>query len=265
MASRAGRVRIRGRFPDGSNVTITKVKDESVLRPPAGAKDSSTATVKDGEVSFTAEIGARYLVTGYRDGFPIQVRAVGRKPGEESTQLTGDLVTNDRVRLANGAWADEAPERDVPKVEVHPGPAQHQVPEGTVQRSDTPLGIATPVDPDETLPYPHQGEKEYTSGKTLQRSDTELGMATPHTDGPGKQEDSPKGLLQRSDTPLGIQTPIPGAPPVKAKEEQDASDTKAAKGEPVKAAADPENTKTVRKPTKRRTASTKKNTTKKGR
>jgi hypothetical protein len=92
------------------------------------------------------------------------------------------------------------------------------VPEGTVQRSDTPLGIATPVDTDEVLPHPKQEDVE-RAGAALRHGDG-AGDADPAgaSGAPGGRQ---KGeLLQRSDTPHGVTTPIPAGDAVDAKLER---------------------------------------------
>lgn len=240
--AKAGQVVLRGRFRPGSRVRLVEVAGEHVLRSQGGRLLDVKRVDDDGCVKFThgVVVGGRYILVGQVGGQPLEVRARGGEPGADAgSQLAQEPVRRDRVRLANGAWADEAPEREKPgAATVAPGPAQHQVPEGTVQRSDTPLGAATPVDPDETLPYPKQEDVE---DGVFQMSDTKTGMATPIVDGPPRrQEDADDGkLLQRSDTPHGVTTPIPAGSSVDAKRERDSSARKGTHGEPTKVAAAP--------------------------
>jgi hypothetical protein len=244
MASTSGQVTLHGRFAPGTQVRLVKVRDESVLRA-EGGKEVATATVDDdGRVQFKSgvEVGGRYFICGHDRGEPREVRVRGSRADDESTVLSQQPVGNVAVKTAGGAEIDvfgrvTAPEREkAPGPEVAPGPAQHQVPEGTVQRSDTPLGFATPVDPGEVLPYPAQRD---TGKSDVQRSDTEAGQATPIPPAhPERQEDVQDGeLLQRSDTPHGVTTPIPSGDAVQAQLERDSSAAKAMRGEPVKAAA----------------------------
>jgi hypothetical protein len=272
MASK-GQVTLHGRFAPGTVVRLVKVKDESVLRAEGGQEVATGTVDDDGVVKFTSgvEAGGRYLICGHDRGDYREVRVRGNTADEESAVLTQAPVGNVETRLSGGAKVDrfgrvEAPDREkTPGPEVAPGPGQHQVAEGTVQRSDTPLGIATPVDTDEVLPHPKQ---EDVNGP-VQRSDTETGQATPIPPAhPERQEDVTKGeLLQRSDTELGVTTPIPAADAVEAKLEQDSSEAKAERGEPVKVAArttdKPAGKPRTRKPAAKKTSAARKPATKK--
>jgi hypothetical protein len=196
MAS--AQVVLRGRFKPGSFVRLVRVAHEGVLRS-EGGEEVATATVdEDGEVKFGRGVdeGARYLVSGLIDGFPVEVRARGRAKDDPDITLEQPPVKADRVRLSDGSWADEPPERErTPSAFIAPGPAQHQVPKGTVQRSDTARGSAHPNDPREVLPYPDQ--RSVKRG-TVQMSDTESGLATPVVDTPERQDQVPAGVWQRS-------------------------------------------------------------------
>jgi hypothetical protein len=94
--------------------------------------------------------------------------------------------------------------------EAHPSLNQASVGDGVWQRSATPLGQATPVDPGELQPKPSQQDVKKGA---RQRSATELGESTEIADeaGPIRQEDY-KGP-QRSDTETGEATPIGSAEP----------------------------------------------------
>jgi hypothetical protein len=237
MAS--AQVVLRGRFKPGSFVRLVRVAHEGVLRS-EGGEEVATATVdEDGEVKFGRGVdeGARYLVSGLIDGFPVEVRARGRAKDDPDITLEQPPVKADRVRLSDGSWADEPPERErTPSAFIAPGPAQHQVPKGTVQRSDTARGSAHPNDPREVLPYPDQ--RSVKRG-TVQMSDMESGLATPVVDTPERQDQVPAGVWQRSATPLGVATVIPDLDAVEEMRERESSSAKAIKGSPGRAAADP--------------------------
>jgi hypothetical protein len=237
MAS--AQVVLRGRFKPGSIVRLVRVAHEGVLRS-EGGEEVATAEVDDsGEVKFSRGVdeGARYLVSGLIDGFPVEVRARGRASDDPAVVLEQPPVKPDRVRLSDGSWADEPPKRErTPDAFVARGPAQHQVRKGTVQRSDTPRGEAHPNDPLEMLPYPDQ---RTVKRGTVQMSDTDSGLATPVTDSPERQDQVPAGVWQRSATPLGVATVIPDVDGVEAIRERESSAAKAVRGQPVRAAADP--------------------------
>jgi hypothetical protein len=253
-SSTAGQVTLRGRFSKGSIVTLTKVAGEHVLRP-EGGEDIETKEVGEAgngvsEVTFSkgVEVGARYFIHGLEDGQPIQLRATGKK-ADEDTGLAQPPVTPDRTRMADGSWSDEGPTKESPPgAFVGPGPGQHQVPEGTQQRSDTLRGSAHPVDPDEKTPKRRQ---EDVKEGTPQMSDTrprELedgtsvgggGEASEIVLGPQRQEDVPKNAPQRSSTVAGTASPIPAGDAVHAQEVRESSFAKETRGEPGRAAAEP--------------------------
>lgn len=237
MAS--AQVVLRGRFKPGSIVRLVRVAHEGVLRSEGGEEVAVATVDDDGEVKFSRGVdeGARYLISGLIDGFPREIRARGRAKDDPDTVLEQPPVQPDRVRLSDGSWADEEPKREkTPDAFVAPGPAQHQVRKGTVQRSDTPRGEAHPNDPAEMLPYPDQ--RTVKKG-TVQMSDTESGLATPVTDSPERQDQVPAGVWQRSATPLGVATVIPDTDAVEAMRERESSAAKAVRGQPVRAAAEP--------------------------
>lgn len=240
MATGKGQVTLRGRFRPGTDVRLVQVRDERVLRAEGGV-EVGTATVDDGgavQFSSGVDVGGRYLVCGYVDGFPLEVRARGREAGDDSELLTQPPIGPDRVRLGDGSWSDERPAaEDAGFGGVGPAPGQHQVPAGTVQRSDTWRGTAHPVDPGERAPYP--GQEDVKKG-TVQRSDTGIGQATPVVhDVPASQRDVKAGTVQRSSTLEGVATPIPAGDAVEAQKTREAADTKAGIGDPGKAAALP--------------------------
>lgn len=230
---------LRGRFSPGTVVSLYEVRDAGQLRA-EGEPDTTSTVNKDGEVSFNLKEGAKYIAQAYERGEPRMVRLTGRSAEEINTTVEQAPVTPDRVRLSDGSWADEEPDKikkeDMPALEAAPNLSQRQVPEGTVQRSDTPRGTAHPVDPSEPAPYEAQ---ENIDDNVKQMSDTATGRATRIAVGPQRQEDVPAGVWQRSHTPTGVATPIPGGGPVEAQEMKESSLAKEMRGEPGRAAAEP--------------------------
>lgn len=235
-------VKLAGRFPVGADVELVKVRDERVLRTSAGDKVIASATVADdGTVEFTkgVEVGTRYFVRGRVNGDLREVRITGTETASAvlSQPPVGNVestIGTTGKTLAQLAAENEEP----PAIEVHPAAKQSQA-RGLLQRSATPLGYATPVDPDEVPPY---GKQEDVEG-FVQRSDTATGAAAllPSGDIPEKQEDATDGkLLQRSDTPHGVTTPIPTGDGIQATLDRDAASAKDLGGtEPGKAAGRP--------------------------
>lgn len=231
-----GQVKLAGRFPPGTKVALVQVRDETALRAEGGKTVERKRVKDDGTVTFKAEVGARYFLTGQVNGRPLEVRVTGRKTEASDGSVPEQApVQPDRVKLSDGSWADETPEkRDTPSSEVGPYPGQDQVPARTPQRSSTPRGSAHPVEKDEQAPYPPQEES-----KGPQMSDTETGQATPIVDAPQRQDQVPASVPQRSATPLGVATPIPGGNAIEAQREKESAHGKAARGEPGKVAASP--------------------------
>lgn len=228
---------LRGRFSPGSVVNLYEVADASVLR--AEGEPDQTETVNDkGEVSFSLKDGHRYIAQAYDRGEPRSVRLTGRS-GDEDVALEQAPIGPDRVRMSDGSWSDEAPEKvkkgDLP-LEAAPHLSQTQIGDDVPQRSATPRGTAHPVDPEEPTPYEAQ---ENVDEDVKQASDTETGRATRIAVGPQRQEDVPPGVWQRSHTPTGVATPIPGGGPVAAQEMKESSLAKEMRGEPTQAAAAP--------------------------
>lgn len=243
MATAKGQATLRGRFPAGTTVELVKVSGPHVLRTSPADKVVGSKQVSDeGEVQFSTdvEVGSRYFIRGYVDGVLREVRITGTAAGEESAVLSQPPVGNDEVKLGSGkTLAEHAEEQeDVPDREVQPAAKQSHA-RDVVQRSATPLGYATPVDPEEVPPY---GRQEDHDGN-IARSDTETGQATliPVDTPPDSQEDVQNGeLLQRSDTPRGVTTPIPAGDAVQATLDRDAADSKDMGGtEPDKASSRP--------------------------
>lgn len=239
MASK-GKVRLNGRFPAGTPVRLVRVEHAGVLRAGAAEAEDAATVGEDGSVEFPAEVGARYLIVGYVDGFPLEVRVTGRESSDVNSEVAQPPVQPDRVRLSDGSWADEAPERlkraDQPPFEGAPHASQRMVGEGQVQRSDTIRGSAHPHDPEEPVPLPDISSK---SKSQVLMSDTPLGTLHPAEVGAQRQEDVPAGTWQRSDTPTGVATPLPKGGPVKAQQEKESSESRAKRGTPQQAATQP--------------------------
>jgi hypothetical protein len=150
-----GSVTLRGRFSPGSTVRLVKVEGPHVLRP--GPHHETVATEKvddDGTLSFGkgVEAGARYFAVGQVNGQPLEVRLTGKTDADEGFLAGYDpSALQTRVRLADGSFVDEPPEQhqkqDVPDGATWKG--QHQVPKGTLQRSDTPRGSAVVISAEE--------------------------------------------------------------------------------------------------------------------
>jgi hypothetical protein len=235
-----GQVTLRGRFSPGTVVALVKVRDETVLRAQGGKTLERKKVDKDGVVTFDAEVGARYFITGIQDGFPVQVRARGRAADDPAEVLEGNPVTYERLKLADGSFVDTPPDKvdakDLPPFDASPNLDQRQIAGDVPQRSATPRGTAHPVDVGESVPYRRQ---EDVPDEAAQRSDTATGQASVIDDGPQSQEDVPDGVWQRSDTPKGYSTILPTQGPVAAQQEKESSEAKDKRGEPGKAAAYP--------------------------
>jgi hypothetical protein len=260
MASRSGQVTLRGRFSEGSVVTLTRVDGEHTLRP-QGGEDIETKTVegRDGVsfVQFTrgVEVGARYFIHGINDGSPLEIRARGGERDDESAVLAQPPIQPDRVRLTDGTWSDERPTKESAPKLATTFPSQRQVADGTQQRSDTPRGSAHPVDPEREEPVRRQ---ESVKEGTPQMSDTrprELddgsrvgggGEASEIILGSQRQEDTPDGVQQRSDTPTGVAQPLPAGDMVQAQEARDSSQTRESRGDNTRGAAEPLDVKGVK-------------------
>lgn len=152
MAKQGGSLKLHGRFPPGSTVRLVEVEGPHVLRPGPHHETVDTQEVdKDGVLEFSkAEAGKRYFAVGYANGLPREVRLTGKADADEGFLAGYEPVAAERVRLSDGSFLDEEPERkkqDVP--EGATWQAQHHLPEGTLQRSNTPRGSAYPISAEE--------------------------------------------------------------------------------------------------------------------
>lgn len=164
--AKTGSLRLHGRYTPGSIVRLVKVDGAHVLRPGPGDETVDTQTVdKDGWVEFSGvEPGERYFAVGLSHGQPVEVRLTGRADRETAShaEMYGDNGLVQRQRLSDGSFVDEAPDQhqdpDVPEGATWLG--QHQVPEGTVQRSDTPRGAAAVISAEELERATRQDRKQ---------------------------------------------------------------------------------------------------------
>jgi hypothetical protein len=247
MAS--GQARLAGRFPPGTEVTLVEVDSAATARAEGGREVDRQTVGDDGVVTFSkgVDVGARYFAVG--DVPPGPRREVRIRGNEGEDAVNGQApVQPDRVRLSDGSWSDEAPKREkAPAVPPGPRLAQHQVPKGTPQRSDTLRGTAHPVDPSEQEPLRRQ---EDVPKGTRQMSDTKPrevdgvtvgggGEASEVLVGPQRQEDVPDGVPQRSDTPTGVATPIPVGDSVEAWRLAERSQARESRGDWTRAHAEP--------------------------
>jgi hypothetical protein len=139
--------RLAGRFPPGTEVTLVEVGSAAVARAEGGREVDRQTVGDDGVVTFSkgVEVGGRYFAVGDVPPGPRREVRIRGNVGEDAVNGQAPIQP-DRVRLSDGSWSDEAPKREKAPF-VPPGPrlGQHQVPEGTPQRSDTPTGVATPI------------------------------------------------------------------------------------------------------------------------
>lgn len=241
MASGA-HVTLRGRFSPGEKVKLVKVDGPHVRRSEGGdvVEEKTVERNDDGiaEVRFSkgVEEGASYLIVGLDAGVPREVRAKG-KTGDDPGPLFQPPIQPNVLRNAAGMPVNEKPTKEsAPRHPLGPTPGLHQVPKGTVLRSDTPWGEAHPLDPSEPAPY---GRQEDVPKGVVQMSDTPTGRPTPIEVGPQRQEDVPKSTLQRSATPTGEAKPIPKGDAVEAQQERESSEAKEKRGDTGQAAAHP--------------------------
>lgn len=144
------------------------------------------------------------------------------KADEQHNVITGARSTENFVSKTAG----EAVLSGSQEKEPQPHLRQEDTPKGTVQRSDTITGQATPKDKDESQPKIPQ---EDVPKGTVQRSATETGEAAikPSDEKlPVASQDDASGV-QRSDTEEGEATPKPKASPVEAQKAKDSAKSKA--------------------------------------
>lgn len=175
MASKKGRATLRGRFSPGTVVKLIRVEGAHVLRPPDNIEPTAVGKVdKDGEVSFPVDVGERYFISGIQDGAPLNVRITGRADDEPNTGLEQPPIGPERQRLADGSFLDEPPERtDQPVPDGATWPGQQHVSKGTVQRSETPRGAATPISAEELDAAQRGHRKQEPTDPVVETEDAE--------------------------------------------------------------------------------------------
>lgn len=209
-----------GQWPVGTKVSAYERTGDS----PSVGNAVKTATVDDKGLQFKGLDSGLYWAVGEgHDGSPQSVRFVA-KDGSTPKKRTKPTLNEQAipradpgVEIVTGAKGTKVAGRltEVPLPrgqEAHPHLNQASVSDSTLQRSSTPLGQATPVDPDEPQPKPRQ---EDVKKGTPQASDTVTGEATPVVAeaGPDSQDDVGKRTRQRSDTEEGEATPLGSAEP----------------------------------------------------
>ena len=130
-------VKIRGKYPPGSVVSLYRVASVHTLRVGADAELVAEAQADaDGTVTFTdgVQLDARYIARGVADGFPLELRA--RAVEEEPADALEAKITPDREQVIR------EPNR-TPTAEATARRQQDVV--GVAQRSDTAHGTASPV------------------------------------------------------------------------------------------------------------------------
>lgn len=153
----------------------------------------------DGRVRFEGlPINQRYWLVG--EGYQQPVRGIGVTAkavgvGSPYAGLEAPRGTLDS-EPQEGAVLEDRPESG------QPGPRQQDVPLDVVQRSDTPVGVATPIPAHERSPYPAQDEAE-----GVKASDTPEGQHVPASR-VGRQDEVDDAELQRSSTEAGVATSI---------------------------------------------------------
>lgn len=143
-----GAVKLRGRFRPGTRVRLVEVQDERVLRAEGGREVGATTVDKDGVAAFDGlKLDKRYFIVGHVDGQPVEARVRARENADDAASLVQPPVGTDQTRHAGGQLVGHPVERRDTPAGAGTWWGQDQVPEGTVQRSDTPLGSAQPIPP----------------------------------------------------------------------------------------------------------------------
>lgn len=225
-------VSLAGHWPAGTKVGAFARTGDSFV----GGRPVKTATVGGDGLVFKALEEGRYFAAPVDEDSPgpnavsFTAKAVpaarARTPAPTSadfsthprvlspTIITGPKGTKVCAQDADGhGMTERFIERPVDRGhEPHPHLNQASISDKVPQRSNTPLGEATPVDPGEPQPKPTQ---DRVNKGARQRSETVKGEATVVTEdsGPKRQQDAAKDLKQRSRTETGEQTPIGSAEP----------------------------------------------------
>jgi hypothetical protein len=113
MATRAGKLSLRGRFTPGDTVRLVKVDGPHVMRPGPNDETVDEQRVdKDGTLQFSkgVSVGERYFAVGTVNGQPLEVRLTGRTEDDPGHLAGYEPVSPDRARVGiggTGGWADE--------------------------------------------------------------------------------------------------------------------------------------------------------------
>lgn len=189
--AKQGSATLRGRFSPGTRVNLFEADGPHQLRPADGAEPVSTETVsKDGEVKFSGlEVGSRYFAQATTPGGPELVRLTGRASNDPNSVLEAAPVGYDRVRLADGSFVDEPPaQHQKQAVEGATWAGQHQVPKGTLQRTDTPRGTAYPISRREVERAEKQWRKQEPIDPVVEAVD---GVQEPPAEAPARTAEAP--------------------------------------------------------------------------
>jgi hypothetical protein len=174
-----GSLTLHGRFTPGSQVRLVKVDGAHVQRPgPADETVDTQKVDKDGVLEFKGvEAGERYFAVGLNHGFPVEVRLTGKVDPDTANhaEMYGDNGLYVRTKLSDGSFVDEDPEQhqdtDLPDGATWLG--QHQVPKGTLQRSDTPRGSAHPISQEERDRAETQWRKQEPTNPVVEADNSE--------------------------------------------------------------------------------------------
>lgn len=206
-------VRLSGRFPAGTKLELRErtgrrfAESERIVARAKSGKDST--------VEFTDNVlaGERYWIVGRVDDEVRAVQVTGKVPAPEKVRRERpDTEAARPHQRTEPQWVTERRAQSAQSLEDVPpsavGIPQSAMPENVQQRSATPLGEGTPVDPREQSPQVAQGS---IPGDVPQRSDTAHGAAALIPEGeqsPGLRQEDVAGVPQKSDTPHGEATPI---------------------------------------------------------
>ncbi len=196
-----GVVVVRGHFAPGEKVKLVSAAGGGAAPAHVAglAGVDEQAADKSGVVIFEGlQLGARFWAVGEEGrASTVTAKDVGdARTIERSQRLSQPGGTRPSVPQ------DERFLQDRPKGGAV-GPRQQDVPLDVVQRSDTPIGAATPIPAGERSPQPAVQDAD-----GLKASDTDEGELVPSTR-VGRQDEVPDRVLQRSSTERGVATVIP--------------------------------------------------------
>lgn len=172
--AKKGAAKLRGRFPAGTKVRLVEVEGAHVLRPgPQHQTVDEQEVDKDGTLEFKSlDMEKRYFAVANVHGQPVEARLTPREDADGGA-LSGyePLAMYDRVKLADGSFVDEPPDQNQkPDVDGATWLGQHQVPKGTLQRSDTPRGAAAIISADEVQRATRQWRKQEPTDQVVEET-----------------------------------------------------------------------------------------------